>query len=64
LNRRFLYARYNADLSKLGLNKLGFPNVDPTSIQKLDAVENMDALLEIGRAAGKSVNPLHFGSFL
>jgi hypothetical protein len=64
LNRRFLYARYNADLSREGLNQLGFPEVDPTSIQKLDAVENMDALLRIGRAAGKSVDPLHFGPFL
>jgi len=64
LNRRFLYARYNADLSREGLDLLGFPKVDPASIQKLDAVENMDALLAIGRAAGKSVDPLHFGSFL
>jgi uncharacterized protein len=64
LNRRFLYARYNADLSREGLNQLGFPEVDPASIQKLDAVENMDALLKIGIKAGKSVDPLHFGPFL
>jgi hypothetical protein len=64
LGRRFLYARYNADLSRQGLDLLGFPKVDPAGIQKLDAVGNMDALLEIGRAAGKSVNPLHFGPFL
>jgi hypothetical protein len=64
LNRRFLYARYNADLSREGLTQLGFPEVDPASIQKLDAVENMDALLKIGIEAGKSVDPLHFGPFL
>ena len=64
LERHFLYARYNADLSRQGLNRLGFLNVDPTSIQKLDAVENIEALLEIGRAVGKSVRPEQFGSFL
>lgn len=64
LGRRFLYARYNADLSRQGLNNLGFPNVDPASIQKMDAVENIDSLLEIGRAAGASVKRAHFGPFL
>jgi hypothetical protein len=64
LGRRFLYARYNADLSRQGLNKLGFPSVDPASIQKMDAVENIDALLKIGQAAGASVNRAHFGPFL
>jgi uncharacterized protein len=64
LGRRFLYARYNADLSRQGLNKMGFPNVNPASIQKMDAVENIDSLLEIGRAAGASVSRAHFGPFL
>jgi hypothetical protein len=62
--RHFLYARYNADLSKEGLKKLGFSSVDPTSIQKMDAVENIPTLTEIGRAAGASVETSHFGSFL
>ena len=47
--RSFLYARYNADLSRRGLDDLGFGNLDPASIQKMDAVENMSALTEIGR---------------
>jgi hypothetical protein len=64
LGRRFLYARYNADLSRAGLDKLGFKTVDTASIQKLDAVENIEALLSIGRAAGDSVNRAHFGPFL
>lgn len=62
--RRFLYARYNADLSRQGLDKLGFETVDAASIQKMDAVENIEVLLNIGRAAGKSVNRAHFGPFL
>ncbi len=64
LGRRFLYARYNADLSREGLNTLGFPDVKPSSIQKMDAVENIDSLLKIGRAAGGAIDRTHFGTFL
>jgi hypothetical protein len=64
LGRQFLYARYNADLSRDGLNQLGLPHINPASIQKLDAVENIDALLEIGQAVGKNVKPDHFGPFI
>jgi len=64
LGRHFLYARYNADLSRQGLDSLGFTQVDAASIQKMDAVENIETLLEIGRAAGESVRPAHFGPFL
>jgi hypothetical protein len=64
LGRNFLYARYNADLSAAGLKNLGFANVNPGSIQKMDAVENIPLLLEIGRAAGQRVDAAHFGSFL
>jgi len=64
LGRSFLYARYNADLSRRGLDDLGFGNLDPTSIQKMDAVENMSALTEIGKAASKFVDAAHFGPFI
>jgi hypothetical protein len=64
LGRHFLYARYNADLSSTGLRALGFPDVDAISIQKMDAVENIPVLAEIGRAAGAVVDERHFGSFL
>jgi hypothetical protein len=62
--RRFLYARYNADLSAEGLAALGFPKVVPSQIQKMDAVENIPTLLAIGRAAGRAVDRSHFGTFL
>jgi hypothetical protein len=52
LGRRFLYARYNADLSGRGLKRLGFTEVDPSTVQKMDAV------------AGESVQLAHFGSFI
>jgi hypothetical protein len=64
LGRRFLYARYNADLSEQGLNRLGFPKVNCDSIKKMDAVENIESLLAIGKAAGACVQAAHFGSFL
>ena len=64
LGRHFLYARYNADLSRSGLDLLGFPTVDPASIQKMDSVANIEPLLSIGRAAGKHVQLLHFGPFI
>ncbi len=64
LGRHFLYVRYNADLSGGGLENLGFPEVDPTSIQKMDSVVNIPVLLQIGRAAAQQVDIQHFGSFM
>lgn len=64
LGRHFLYARYNADLSRAGLDLLGFSGVDPSNIQKMDRPENITALLKIGQAAARVVSPDHFGPFL
>lgn len=63
LGRAFLYARYNADLTREGLNKLGYEKIDPENVQKLDSIEHMDELLQVGRAVGKQVSLDHFGSF-
>jgi len=64
LGRQFLFARYNANLSRSGLDRLGFQTVDPAIIQKMDAVENTPALTDIGRAAGECVTAAHFGAFI
>jgi uncharacterized protein len=64
LARRFLYCRYNVDLSSKGLTALGFPKADPSSMQKMDAVENIPMLTEIGIAAGKQVDTAHFSPFI
>jgi len=63
LGRAFLYARYNADLSRKGLDELGCGDLKPEAVQKLDSVAHIDDLLRVGRAAGKSVKPEHFGPF-
>jgi uncharacterized protein len=64
LGRNFLYARYNADLSPVGLKAMGFPNVHSDEIQKMDCPDNIPTLLKIGQAAAGQVREEHFGSFL
>jgi uncharacterized protein len=63
LRRAFLYARYNADLSQEGLDALGCGKMDPERVQKLDAVEQIGNLLQIGLSAGEKIRLEHFGSF-
>lgn len=62
LGRAFLYARYNADLSRAGLDALGLNHLKPERVQKMDSVEFIDELLEVGRAAAKQVKMSDFGA--
>jgi hypothetical protein len=55
---------YKADHSGRGRKKLGFPDIDPAGIQKMDAVSNIPLLLDIGRATGKVVDAEHFAWLL
>ena len=64
LGRAFLYARYNADLSKKGLEAVGLGDLNPEEVRKLDAVKQIDNLLAIGRATGPEISAEHFGAFL
>ena len=65
LGRSFLYARYNADLSRTGLAKLGFPDVSPATAQKMDKADeaHIELLLRVGASAAAQVDIRHFGSF-
>ena len=63
LGREYLYARYNADLSRQGLDRMGFHQTRPEDVQKLDSVDHMDELLAVGTKAGEQVDVAHFGSF-
>ena len=52
--RAMMYARYSADLSVEGLLALGLGELPSEAIQALDAVERIDDLQRIGRAAAKA----------
>ena len=66
--RKFLYARYNVDVSQEGLGKLGLGlnEADAANVRKMDLAtpEHIDLLIRVGQAAGGQVKPAHFGSFV
>jgi predicted acylesterase/phospholipase RssA len=64
LGRRFLYARYNADLSREGLDAMGLQDIKPENVQKLDSVEYIGDLRRVGRKAAEEIKIEHFGSFV
>jgi hypothetical protein len=59
----FTYARYDAELTREGLDRLGCPKVDPDTVRKLDSVAGIDDLWQVGVAVGKTVEPKHFAGF-
>ena len=61
----FSYVRYNAELSREGLDWLGLPNVSPAHVHPMDAVEFLDEVQQIGIALAKrKVKPEHFAMFI
>ena len=60
----FTYVRYNAELSREGLDKLGLADINPEDVQKLDSVENMRELQLVGQGVAKKVNKQHFSKFI
>ena len=40
----FRYVRYNAELTRGGLDQLGCDNVEPQQVQKLNAINSIPAL--------------------
>ena len=59
----FTYVRYNAELTQTGLSNLGCPDIGPESVQKLDAVEAIPKLREVGRHVAEKVSAGHFAGF-
>ena len=60
----FSYVRYNAELTRVGLDKLKLNHIKPEDVQKLDSVEGINQLQEIGKAVAKEyVEELHFDDF-
>jgi hypothetical protein len=57
----FRYARYNAELTPEGLKALGCGDLDPASVQKLDSIDALVSLQEVGKAvAVQRVKTEHF----
>jgi hypothetical protein len=59
----FTYARYNAELTRDGLQELRIDGIDPSHVQKLDSVKYVDELQQVGRAVAAKVEPAHFAGF-
>jgi len=63
--RQFLYARYNADLTREGLDALGLVDIKREQVSEMDSVKYIDQLQKVGKATGKAqVKMEHFGSFV
>lgn len=60
----YTYVRYNAELTRGGLDALGCRTIRPESVQRLDAVEAIPDLRRVGRAiAERKVEAAHFDGF-
>jgi hypothetical protein len=62
--RLFSYVRYNAELTRAGLDALGLPDLLPGDVQKLDSVQHIEELRQVGRAVARDVALEHFDGFL
>jgi uncharacterized protein len=60
LGRRFLYARYNAELTSQWLNNRGLGDVDPTQVAQLDSVAHVNDLVRVGQAVADDIKIEHF----
>ena len=60
----FTYLRYDADVSREGLNALGLTEVDPQHVQLMDSTQYIDDIQQVGRAVGECrVRAEHFAGF-
>ena len=61
----FTYMRYNAELTRAGLDALGLNAIQPEHVQALDSVQYIPELIQVGAAAAmQQINPAHFAGFL
>jgi uncharacterized protein len=60
----FSYLRYNAELTREGLDRLGCSEIEPRTVQKLDSIEGIPDLQRVGRRAAElRVREEHFDGF-
>lgn len=61
----FTYVRYNAELTRKGLDALGLPDVQPKAVQQLDSIDAIPELRQVGQAVGRmKVKAEHFDGFV
>ncbi len=49
----FTYLRYNPELSAEGLGDLGLGHIQPADVQKLDSIDHMDQIQQVGQVYAK-----------
>jgi hypothetical protein len=60
----FTYLRYNAKLTREGLDGLGCRDIEPRTVQKLDSIDGIPDLRQVGkRVAEIKVREQHFAGF-
>jgi hypothetical protein len=60
----FTYMRYNAELTREGLDAIGCKDIQPEAVQKLDSIEAIPELLAVGTAVAEmKVKQEHFARF-
>jgi hypothetical protein len=62
--RKFIYARYNAELTEKWLIKNGFPNLNPETVGKLDSIDSIDDPRSIGRKVAEEIDITKFSKFI
>lgn len=61
----FTYVRYDAELTRTGLDGLGLHDIQPENVQEMDSVQYVSELQRVGKAVGqKKVKRNHFAGFL
>jgi uncharacterized protein len=61
----FTYLRYNAELTRKGLDGLGCPEIQPETVQQLDSIDGIPDLRRVGkRVAETKVREEHFVGFM
>ena len=61
----FTYLRYNAELTREGLDALGCRDIEPKTVQQMDSIEGIPELRRVGaRVAETKVLERHFEGFL
>jgi uncharacterized protein len=62
--RKFTYARYNAELTEKWLGENGFSDLEPEKVGKLDSIDSIDDLRRIGRKVASEIKVSQFAQFV